>query len=157
MVVISTGASIFLVSASKLWRLLDTVELEDLPDSRERTRAPVLWLSCGGQTDVWELYSDNSYLSATLDRQGFSVTDPVDLRTKNTESFLPQLLQDFWSKLKEKNPKIVVMSPTTTSLNSKQKEVKPFKERLRHRKIWEMLSREKALFRTYKKMTTRIS
>ena len=50
-------------------------------------------------------------------------------------------------KAQRKNPKIVVMSPTTTSQNSKQKEVKFFKERLRHRKVWEMRSREKALFR----------
>ena len=56
MVVISIGASV-------------TVDLEELPDSRERTGALVLWLSCEGQTDVWELFSDNSYLSAVLDRQ----------------------------------------------------------------------------------------
>ena len=64
-----------------------------------------------------------SYVSAVLDRQGVSVAATVDLRTKNTESFLPQLLQGFWSRLKEKNPKIVVMSPTATSKNSKQEEV----------------------------------
>ena len=33
-----------------------TLDLEELPDSRERTGAPVLWLSCEGQTDVWELF-----------------------------------------------------------------------------------------------------
>ena len=48
MVVVSTGASIFQVNASKLRRPLDTVDLEELPDSRERTGAPVLWLSCEG-------------------------------------------------------------------------------------------------------------
>ena len=63
------------------------MDLEELPDSRERTRAPVLWLSCEGQIDVWEMFSDNSYLSAILDRQGLSVAVPVDLRTKNSESF----------------------------------------------------------------------
>ena len=42
--VISTGASIFLVNTSKLRRPSDTVDLEELPDSRERTGAPVLWL-----------------------------------------------------------------------------------------------------------------
>ena len=52
MVVISTGASIFQVNASKLKRLLGTVDLEELPDSCERTGAPVLWLSCESQNDV---------------------------------------------------------------------------------------------------------
>ena len=116
-------ASIFQVNVSKLRRPLDTVDSEELPDSRERTGAPVLWLSCEGQIDVWELFSDNSYLSAILDRQGLSVAAPVDLATKNVESFSPQLLQGFWSKLKEKNPEMVVMSPTVTTKNSKQKEV----------------------------------
>ena len=46
MVVINTGAFIFQVNASKLRRPLDTVDLEELPDSRERTGAPVLWFSC---------------------------------------------------------------------------------------------------------------
>ena len=41
MVDISTGASIFQVNASKQRRPLDTVDLEELPDSRERTGAPV--------------------------------------------------------------------------------------------------------------------
>ena len=113
MVVISTGASIWEVN--KLRRPLDTVDLEDLPDSRERTGAPVLWLSCEGEIDVWELFSDNSYLSAMLDRQRLLVAAPVDLRTKKTESRSPQLLQGFWSKLKENNPKIVVMFPTVTT------------------------------------------
>ena len=52
MVVISTGASIFQVNVSKLRKPLDTVDPEELPDSRERTGAPVLWLSCEGQIDV---------------------------------------------------------------------------------------------------------
>ena len=42
MMVISTGASIFQVNVSKLRRPLDTVDLEELPASRERTGAPVL-------------------------------------------------------------------------------------------------------------------
>ena len=121
MVVISTGASIYQVNASKLRRLVNTVDLEELPDSRERTGAPVLWLSFEGQKDVWELFSDNSLLSAILDRQGLPVAVPVDLRTKKTESFSPQLLQGFWSKLKKKNPKTVLMYPTVTTKNSKQK------------------------------------
>ena len=53
MIVVSTGASIFQVNASKLRIPLDTVDMEELPDSRERAGAPVLWLSCEGQKDVW--------------------------------------------------------------------------------------------------------
>ena len=82
----------------------------------------MLWLSCEGQMDVWELFSDNSYLSAIHDRQGLLVVVPPDLRTKMTESFSPQLLQGFWRKLKKKNPKIAVMSPTFTTQNCNQKE-----------------------------------
>ena len=65
MVVINTGA--FISGKCKqvkgdLW----TLDLEEHPDSRERAGAPVLWLSCEGQIDVWELFSDNSYLSRHL-------------------------------------------------------------------------------------------
>ena len=97
------------------------VDLEELPNSRERIGAPVLWLSCEGQTGVWELFSDNSYQSAILVRQGLSVAAPVDLRTKKAKSFSPQLLQVFTSKLKIKNHQIVGMFPTVTTKNSKQK------------------------------------
>ena len=38
----------FQASVSRLRRPLDTEDLEELPDSRERTGAPVLWLSCEG-------------------------------------------------------------------------------------------------------------
>ena len=48
MAVISTSATIFHANVSKLRRPLNTVDLEELPDSRERAGAPVLWLSCGG-------------------------------------------------------------------------------------------------------------
>ena len=68
MAVVNTGATIFQAHMSKLRRPLDTVNLEELPDSREREGAPVLWLSCEGQIDVWEMFSDNSHLSAILDR-----------------------------------------------------------------------------------------
>ena len=64
MVVINTGTSIFQVNASSLRRPLDTVDLEEFSDSCERTRALVLWLSCVDQIDVWESFSDSSYLSA---------------------------------------------------------------------------------------------
>ena len=84
---ISSGATVFQASVSKLRRLLDTVDLVELPDSRERTRAPVLWLSCERRIDVWEMFSDNSYLSAILDRQGHLVAAPIDFRTKKAESF----------------------------------------------------------------------
>ena len=81
--VINTGTSIFQVFASKLRRPLDTVDLEELLDSFERTGAPVLWLSCEGQIDVWELFSDNSFLSAILDRQGLNGWCPS--RSENKE------------------------------------------------------------------------
>ena len=123
MVVISVGASIFQLNASKPRRPLDTVDLEELLDSCERTGAPVLWLSCESQTDVWELFSDNSYLSAILDRQGPMVAAPTDLRTKKAESFSPQTMQGFRSKINLKNPKMVVMSPTVFTKFTNQKEV----------------------------------
>ena len=40
---------------------------------------------------------------------------PIDIRTKRAEIFSPQLFQNFWFKLKRKNPKTVVMSPTVTT------------------------------------------
>ena len=111
------------VNPCKLRRPLDTVDLEEPPDSRERTGAPVLRLSYEGQIDVWEMFRDNLYLSGILDRQGLLVAAPTHFRTKKAESFSPQLLQGFWSKLKKNNPKIVVMSPTVTAKNSEQKDV----------------------------------
>ena len=62
------------------------------------------------------------FLSAMLDRQGLSVAVQVDRKNQNSESFSPQLCQGFWSKLKDEIPKIVVVSPTVTAKNSKQKE-----------------------------------
>ena len=117
------GTFLFQVNARRLRRPLDTVDLEETPDSCERTGALMLWLSCEGQPDVWELFSDTSYLSAILDRQELMVAAPVDLRTKRAEGLSPQALQGFWSRIKMKNPKIVVMSPTVTTKNSEQKEV----------------------------------
>ena len=58
---------------------------------------------CEGQVDVWEMFSDKSFLSAILDRQGLQVTAPVDLRTKKAWNFTPQLLQGFWCNLKKKS------------------------------------------------------
>ena len=120
MAIISIGSHIFQANISKLRRPLYTVDLEELPDSRERTGAPVLWLSCEGQADVWEMCSDNSYLSAILDGQGLPVA--ADLRTKKADNFAPQPLQGFWYELKKKNPKIVVMSPTVATKSHKQQE-----------------------------------
>ena len=99
MAYISTGATIFQANVSKFRRPLETVDLEELPDSREGAEAPVLWHSCEGQIDVWEMFSDNSYLSAIHDWQGLLVAAPIDLRTKKAESFSPQLLQNFWFAL----------------------------------------------------------
>ena len=87
-----------------------TVNLEELPDSREQTGAPVLWLFCEGQIDVWELFSHNSSLSAIFDRQGPLLAAPTDLKTKKAESFLAQLLRGFWFKL----------HPTVTTKSFKQ-------------------------------------
>ena len=98
MAVVNTGATILQANISKLRRL----DLEELRDSRERAGAPVLWLSCERRIDVWEMSSDNSYLSAILDRQRLQVAAPIDLRTKNAESFSPQLIQGFWQELKKK-------------------------------------------------------
>ena len=64
---------LFQGNVSELTRPVDTVDLEELLDSRERTGALVLWLSCDGQRNVLELFSDNSYLSAILDWQGLLV------------------------------------------------------------------------------------
>ena len=94
MVVLTTGTSI----SGKCF-----VDLEELPDSCEGTGAPLLWLSCEGQTDAWEMFTDNSYLSAILDRQGLVVAVPVNSKTKKAEGFSPQALQGFWSKIKKKN------------------------------------------------------
>ena len=98
MAVINTGSATIQANISKLRRPLDTVDLEELPDPRERTGTPVLWLSCEKKkkADVWEMFSDNSCLSAILDRQGLPVAAAVDLRTKKVENFTPQLLQGFW-------------------------------------------------------------
>ena len=87
-VVTSIDTSIFHVNASKLRRPLNTVDLEELLDSCERTRALVLWPSCDGQTDVWELFSDNSYLSVILDRQGLENKESWELLTTGTTRLL---------------------------------------------------------------------
>ena len=63
----------------------------------------MLWLSCEGQIDVWEMFYDTSSLSAILDRQRLQVAAPIDLRTKKAESFSPQLIQGFWHELKKKS------------------------------------------------------
>ena len=75
-VVGNVGASIFRVNASKLRRPLDTVDLEELLDSRERAGERTLAL-CEGQFVVWELFSDNSFLSAIFDPQGLMVAAPA--------------------------------------------------------------------------------
>ena len=121
--VIHTGSTIFSAKKRNIRRPLDTVDLEELPDSRERTGAPVQWLSCEGQADVWETFSDNSGLSAILDRQGLLVAAPIDVRTKKADNFTPRLLQGFWYKLKKKNPKIVATSPTVATKSCEQQDV----------------------------------
>ena len=100
-IVVNIGTFIVQVNASKLRRPLDTVDLEEPPDSCGRTEAPVLWLFCEGQKDVWDLFSDNSYLSAILDRKELMVAAPADLRTKKAEVFSPLALQGFLVKEKK--------------------------------------------------------
>ena len=73
--------------------------------------------------DVWRLFSNNSYLSAILDRQGLMVAAPPDLTIKRTEGFSPQAQQSFGSKIKLKNPKIGVMCPTVFTECTNQTEV----------------------------------
>ena len=119
--VINNGTSVVQVNVSELRRPLDTVDLEELPDSCERTGAPLLWLSCKDQSDVWVLFSDNSCLIAIHNRQGLMVAAPVDIRTKKAEHFSLQAMQGFWSKMKVKNPKIVVMSPIVFTKYNDQK------------------------------------
>ena len=116
MVVISSGASFFQVRVSKLRRPLGTLDLEQPPDSRERTGAPVLWLSCEGQIDVWVMFSDNSYLSAILDRQGLLVAAAVVFRKKRVlkashHSSCKAFGQSSWKRILRS----FLMSPTVTS------------------------------------------
>ena len=91
------------------------VDLEELPDSRERIGAPVLWLSCEGQTGVWELFSDTSYLSAILVRQGLLVAAQLTLEFEKTQKASHHSYCRAF--------KIVLKSPTVTTNNFKQKEV----------------------------------
>ena len=85
MVIVNTDTSILQVHARNLRRPLDTVDLEEPPDSCERTGAPLLWRSCEGRTDVWELFSDNSYLSAILDRT-HGLTDSLQETWRTSDS-----------------------------------------------------------------------
>ena len=101
MAVDNAGATILQANTNKLRGPLDTVDLEELPDSRERAGAPVLWPFCEGQIGVWEMFSDNSYLSGIVDRQRLQVATPIDLRIKKAESFSQELRQGFWQKLKK--------------------------------------------------------
>ena len=108
---------IFQVNASRLRRPLDAVDLEEPPDSCERYG----FLKRAKQMPG-SFYTDNFFMSAILDRQGFMVAAP----TKQAESFFsPQALQSFWSKLKKKNPKIVVMPSTVFTKYTNQKETVP--------------------------------
>ena len=105
MAVIRTGSTIFLrKNISNLRRSLDTVDLEELPDSRERKRAPVLCPSCEGQAAVLEMFSDNSYLSAILDRQRLLVAAPRELTTQKAENFYATATAGLLVQAKEKEP-----------------------------------------------------
>ena len=56
MAVINTGFTIFQANISKSRRPSDTVDLEELPDWRERATAPVPELYCEEQANVWEMF-----------------------------------------------------------------------------------------------------
>ena len=103
MVVISTGASIVQVNISKLRRPSGTVDLEQSPDSRERTRAPVLCLlSCRGQIDVWELFVTSLILALSLiDKDSWLQTQST-LEQRKLRASHHSYCRAFWSKLKEK-------------------------------------------------------
>ena len=77
----------FQVNARKPRRPLDTVDLEELPDSREGTGVPVLWLSREGQTDVWELFSDNSFSVPVLIDKDFQWQPQLTSELKKSERF----------------------------------------------------------------------
>ena len=65
------------------------------------------------------MFSDNSYVSGILDRQGFQVAlEQRRLRVSRYNCY-----RAFWHMLKKKNPKIVVMSPTVETKSFKKKEV----------------------------------
>ena len=80
MAIMNTGFYCFQANASKLRRPVDSWDVEELPDARD-------WFSCERQADVWGMFSDNSCLSAILDRQRLVVAAPTDLRTKKIENF----------------------------------------------------------------------
>ena len=115
MAIISTGLLSF---RSKFRRPFDTVDLEELPDSCERTGALVLWLSCKGQADFGEMFSDISYFERHSWSTRTSGCSTSRRESKEIWEFSPQLLQGFWYKLKKKNPKIFVMSPTVATKSS---------------------------------------
>ena len=76
-------------------------------------------LSCEGQIDVWELFYDNSYLSAVFDRQGLLVAAKIDLGKKKARHSCHKAS----GTSSRKNPKIVVMSPIVETQSFKKKEV----------------------------------
>ena len=103
---------------------LDNVDLEELPDSRERTGAFVLWLSCEGQADVWDMFQTILIWAPFLtDKDFFLLAAPIDFRTKKADNLPPQLLHGFWYKLQKKNPKIVAMSPIVATKSYNEQEV----------------------------------
>ena len=123
MAVVRPGMTIFQAKVSKLMRPLDTI----WKNFWSRTSEQEL-LCCGSIVKIKQMFGScslttNSFLSAILDRQGLLNAAPAKLRTKKAEIFSPQLLQGCWSKLKKKNPEIVVTSPTITTKSFKHREV----------------------------------
>ena len=111
MVVIKNFTSIFQVNASKLRRPLDTVDLQEVPDSRERTVALVLWLF---------LWGPNRCLGAVLGQFRFEchtwssrTRGRSPSRFENEEDWTLLVTGNARHLVKDeyKNPKVVVMSP----------------------------------------------
>ena len=83
----------------------------------------MLWLSCRDQIDVWKLFSDIFFLVLSLIDKDSWLQHQLTLEQRKLRASHHSCCRAFWSKLKKKNPKIVVMSPTATAKNSKQKEI----------------------------------
>ena len=79
-----------------------------------------LFYTCEGNS--WEMFSDNSHLSAILDRQGLRVATPVDLRTKKTETFYTTVTAGLLVRTKEKS-KDRCDVPNVATKSCKQQEV----------------------------------
>ena len=107
---------------------MGTVELEELSNSRERTRALVLWLSCEGHTDVWDLFSEKYHLSAILYLETLTKSPEIAVVTSAQFSWF----EGYWGggvrggylkSLSIKDTEIGVTSPTVATKDTQQNDV----------------------------------